>query len=252
MENRKSILLIDRDIATLDLCNCFLKEFYKNVSHTDCSQNGLDLLKKYKYDLVIIESRMPTIDGYDFIETGKQLSPNTHFIIMSEEVSVLLLHRAIKVGVFDYLEKPFSRTTIVEKVDSAFHHKSHQHQNTTLKNIIHEINEEKSIEKKSLLLEIKDEISEVLKKSNGNLEVAKFDIENILDSKIHSDDTGLINFLTPTERKISDMLNAGFSARTISRKTDRSLNTIQVHIRSIRKKLGLVKHDKNLANSMDG
>lgn len=246
MEKNQKILIIDKDNNQIDICKCFLNEIYKDIFTANNGQTGLELLKKNNIDLVFVDIDMPIINGFEFIEIAKRTHPYVNYIIMSDEVSILMLHRAIKVGVFDYLEKPFSRTTLIEKADCSYNHKQHSSHSNSLKMIISEINHEKSIERKAILIDLKEEISSAFKSANGNFNVAKFDIETLMESKVHSDQIELIKFLTPAERKISEMLDAGLSAKAIARKTDRSLNTIQVHIRSIRKKLGLTKSNSSI------
>lgn len=251
MKNNQNILIVDQENSFLDLCSCYLEETYENVFYSNCSKHALSFIKKQKISLILIEVDMPLMNGFDFIQEAKKNYPEIQFIIMSNEVSVLLLHKAIHVGVFDYLEKPFSRTTLIEKTESALRHQVKDSSNSSLKNILNEINHEKSVERKSLLLDLKEEILDIFKNSNGCLKTVRFDVEALIESKIHADQSGLINLLTPTEKKISEMLEAGLSARIISRKTDRSLNTIQVHIRSIRKKLGLTKSNKNSIDNLE-
>jgi DNA-binding NarL/FixJ family response regulator len=241
METLKSVLVIDDEISMREICECYLSDHYSHVYLAEDALQGLEILKKHKVDVILVDINMPKMNGFDFIEAAKNKYPKIKFIIMSGNVSVLNLHRAIRVGVFDFLEKPFSRSTLLEKVESAFKHGLHIQAAHSLKMVMGEINREKAVDRKALLIELREEISNKFDSANGDIQVLKSEIEQLFNSRINADQSGLIYFLTPAERKISQMLDAGLSARTISRKMDRSLNTIQVHIRSIRKKLGLAK-----------
>lgn len=246
MEIIRSVLIIDDEVSLRELCHIFLRENYTHIYLAENALSGLEKLKKNKVDVVLVDVNMPQMNGFEFIEEAKKKHPAIKFILMSGNVSTLNLHRAIKAGVIDFIEKPFSRTTLLEKVEDAFKQDFHFYTPHSLKTAIGEIHREKTIDRKALLIELRDEITEKFNYSGDNLDSLKNEIEQLLNQKINADKSDLIYFLTPTEQKISEMLDAGFSARRISKKTDRSINTIQVHIRSIRKKLGLVKSQKTI------
>lgn len=241
----KSILIVDDEDCIRDVCKTYLSENFENIFLAGNAESGLDKLKKHSIDVVLIDINMPKMNGFDFVEIAKKKHPNIKFLLISGDVSLLNLHRSIRCGVHDFIEKPFSQTTLLDRVMIACKEELHIYTNHSLKSVIGEINREKTLQQKNLLLDLREEVFTRVELSQGNMQVLRFDLEEMFDLKINAEKSGLMHCLTPVESKISELIDAGYSAMAISKKMNRSINTIQVHIRSIRKKFGLVKHSQN-------
>jgi len=64
-------------------------------------------------DLLITDIRMPGIDGLELLEKVKQLSPETVVVVMTAFASVDTAIKALKLGAYDYLAKPFRNEEIL-------------------------------------------------------------------------------------------------------------------------------------------
>ncbi len=64
-------------------------------------------------DLLITDIRMPGIDGLELLEKVKQLSPDTVVVVMTAFASVDTAIKALKLGAYDYLAKPFRNEEIL-------------------------------------------------------------------------------------------------------------------------------------------
>jgi DNA-binding NtrC family response regulator len=64
-------------------------------------------------DLLITDIRMPGIDGLELLEKVKQISPDTIVVIMTAYSSVDTAIKALKLGAYDYLSKPFRNEEIL-------------------------------------------------------------------------------------------------------------------------------------------
>ena len=252
MTKDKSILIIDDERDIRLICSSFLANDFSTIFDAQSADEAFNILKKNTIDVAIVDINMPGTNGFDFIEIAKRKYPNTRFLIITGNQSIANLLKAIKIGVFDFIEKPFSQATLLEKVNCACKNREHLYAGHSLKSVISEINKENTTQQKALLLDLRDDIQRAINKSRGNIDLLKFDVEQLFDSRIHGQAVSHLHCLTPTEQKISEMLVAGFTAKAISGKMNRSINTIQVHIKSMRKKLGLVKsappEEKNASN----
>ncbi len=109
MELRKSVLSI-------------LKNTQLNVEfEIDEANNGQEALKKVKlqlYDLILMDVKMPEMNGLDALKEIKEHDPRTFVVIMTAHSNLNDAVTAIKDGAYDYLEKPVSPeklTDIVKK-----------------------------------------------------------------------------------------------------------------------------------------
>ena len=223
------ILIIDDNDEIKDLCHSYLDGCCSEILFAGNAIIGLDLLKKHTIDVVLVEMNIPKTNGFSFVEMAKNKYPNIRFLVMFKDVRCINFYRAINVGVFDFIEKPFVKTNFLEKIEAA----SKQGEG---------INRAQLMEHKKMLIAFRDEVLSSFEKAQGNMDVLRFDIEQIFDLKIGTEKKRLNCFLTPTEKDISEMIDGGLNAKAIAREKNRSLNTIQVHIKSIRRKLGLVKN----------
>jgi DNA-binding NtrC family response regulator len=81
---------------------------------------GASLLQKLiedPPDLLITDIRMPGMDGLELTEKVKQISPDTVVVIMTAYTSADTAIRALKLGAYDYLSKPFRNEEIIHLVN---------------------------------------------------------------------------------------------------------------------------------------
>jgi len=88
----------------------------------DLAYTGAEALKQFSsktIDLLIADLRLPDIDGMEVIRTVKARKPETEVVVITGYSSVTSAVDAMKIGVFDYLTKPFTEDEIKVAVDGA-------------------------------------------------------------------------------------------------------------------------------------
>lgn len=78
------------------------------VETTTSPREGLEMLRKASFDLLLLDIRMPEIDGIQVLQTARDVSPETEVLIITGYAAIDTAVEAIKMGAFDYLEKPVS------------------------------------------------------------------------------------------------------------------------------------------------
>jgi DNA-binding NtrC family response regulator len=76
-------------------------------------------MKESKFDLVLADNKMPRTTGMDMLKVIKEEYPDTKVVIMTAYASVDNTVEAWRLGVFDYLPKPFKLADlrqVIEKV----------------------------------------------------------------------------------------------------------------------------------------
>jgi DNA-binding response OmpR family regulator len=109
--------LVEDDKSTVkSLKICF--EIYhtdSTISSTDRGLEALRMLKKYDYDVVIIDLGLPDIDGIVVLEELRKFS-SIPAIIFSARHSLEVIARATELGANDYVAKPFDYKLLLKRI----------------------------------------------------------------------------------------------------------------------------------------
>jgi two-component system response regulator AtoC len=84
---------------------------------------ALALVATRPYDVVVTDIRMPGVDGFELLGAVKARAPATEVVMMTGHATVMDAVRAMKMGAFDYLEKPFDPDAALAVVAHAAEHK---------------------------------------------------------------------------------------------------------------------------------
>ncbi|KHE94189.1 MAG: sigma-54 dependent transcriptional regulator [Candidatus Scalindua rubra] len=116
----KPVILVVDDEETIRFClkEALEVEGYK-VHTEDNGENSLRLIKKMIPDLVILDLKMPGMNGLDLLREIKSYDQNILVILLTGHASVDSAVNAMKDGAFDYLEKPFKMGRIKLVIEKA-------------------------------------------------------------------------------------------------------------------------------------
>ncbi|MBM4434076.1 MAG: sigma-54-dependent Fis family transcriptional regulator [Chloroflexi bacterium] len=117
---QKSILVADADASIRSLLKQLLQEEGYAVGEAATGVEVVDKVKENAPDLVIMDVRMPEIDGIEALSRVKAASPRTGVLIMTAFGSSNAAIRAMDLGAFDYVTKPFDLDKISYSVRNVF------------------------------------------------------------------------------------------------------------------------------------
>lgn len=89
---------------------------------------GVEKFIQFKPDLVILDLRMPDVDGLDVLKKIHELNPSSYVIVISSSTAKIDTQDAIKFGACDYIVKPFDRNEIAFKIIKALREKARNDQ----------------------------------------------------------------------------------------------------------------------------
>ena len=92
---------------------------YENVDEATDGRMAIDLFTQKRHDLVIIDLLMPEASGIQVLSHVKSISPRTQVIIVTGNADKNSAIMAVKLGAFDYLEKPFKLDELSSSVSKA-------------------------------------------------------------------------------------------------------------------------------------
>ena len=114
------IMLVDDEPEALSLLKSFLcHEGFNNVITFDNSLAALEKFKNEEIGLVVIDLRMPMLDGMDLLEAFAELKPYVPVIVATAESQINTAIDCMKIGAVDYLTKPISINQFITSVKRA-------------------------------------------------------------------------------------------------------------------------------------
>ena len=102
----------------------------------ELSSSGEEALDKYStraFDLVLLDLLMPGMDGIEVLKRIRKIEPHAVIIIITAYASVESAISAMKMGAFDYIQKPFKHDELLLTVKRAIEHKKLQEENIRIK-----------------------------------------------------------------------------------------------------------------------
>jgi len=115
-----SVFVVDDEPGVAMLCERLLSRAgYRVKTETD-PHRAIDALKQNTIDLLLVDIRMPGVDGFEVIQHLKQLQPDAAILIMTGHGTVETAIRALRQGVDGLLLKPFEQSSeLVDAVKQA-------------------------------------------------------------------------------------------------------------------------------------
>ena len=118
-ERTASILVVEDDEAMRDLLREELEDAGFEVKATGGAATGLEIARAERFDLIITDLRMPEMDGFDLIRGVMALPEPPHVVMITAFGSIETAIRAVKLGAYDYITKPFEIEELLLVADKA-------------------------------------------------------------------------------------------------------------------------------------
>lgn len=113
------ILIIDDEESILDSCMLVLKKSGYKVRVAANGVDGIQIFKNHFFHVVLLDLRLPGVEGMEVLRIIKEDNPETPVIIITGYASIESAVETIKHGAFDYITKPFSAEELRVVVNKA-------------------------------------------------------------------------------------------------------------------------------------
>ena len=117
------ILLADDDPRLLESLQGLLKLYQYQVDTAVGGQAAIEQLSNNRYDLLLLDLRMPEVSGHDVMQHMLDHDISTMTIVVSGETSIDDISRALRNGAYDYLKKPYVPEELLATVNNAIRKK---------------------------------------------------------------------------------------------------------------------------------
>ncbi|HEX8170176.1 MAG TPA: sigma-54 dependent transcriptional regulator [Thermoanaerobaculia bacterium] len=127
------ILVVDDETGIREAIRMTLEYEGYRIDEARSGQEGLDKAAKVPYDAILLDIKMPILDGIEVLENLKEQRINAPVVMVSGHGDVHTAVECTKRGAFDFLEKPLNRDKLLLTVRNAVRQRSLEEENSELK-----------------------------------------------------------------------------------------------------------------------
>lgn len=210
----KILLVDDQSLFAESLCTS-LKHYAEDMIVTGIAHNGKEALvmtAKHRPDVILMDIRMPEMDGVEAVRKIKPKYPNIHIIMLSTYNEDMLVRSALSAGASGYLLKDISPTELIAAIRAL----------------------------NSGIMQISPEIVRQLVQDRYSPAAAPAEDEAAASQDgIDENSFEWLDSLTHREREIFTLLVLGYDNEQIAEKFDLALQTVRNQVSTIYSKLGV-------------
>ena len=133
---KDKILVADDEQSMREFLDIMLKKEEYKVSLASNGEEVVKLIDNDLFDLVLLDIRMPKLDGISALKKIKAIAPETIVIMITAYASADTAIKAMKEGAYDYITKPFKIEEIKLIIKNALEKKNLQKENIFLKQVV--------------------------------------------------------------------------------------------------------------------
>jgi DNA-binding NtrC family response regulator len=97
-----------------------------DTTAAESGEKALELVGKYLFDVIVLDIRMPGMDGITALREIKKIKPLVEVILLTGHATVESGIEGMRLGAFDYIIKPTNFDALLEKINQAFGRKAAQ------------------------------------------------------------------------------------------------------------------------------
>ncbi|NQT69205.1 MAG: sigma-54-dependent Fis family transcriptional regulator [Desulfobacteraceae bacterium] len=167
-DDRSTILVVDDEHGVRQSFNMVLKDEY-NVLLAGTGEEMTEIFTKNSVDLILLDILLPDGNGLDLLANLKETDPNVEIIMVTAVNDVQAAVKAIKLGAYEYIIKPFVVDEVLTVIKRAFEKRSLKKEVAYLRNELERYQPfEAMVGQDKKMLEIFDLIS-TISKSDGTV-----------------------------------------------------------------------------------
>ena len=112
------VLLVEGDVTAAKGISLILKTAGFTVDHTDLGRDALEMVRRYDYDLILLNLVLPDIEGYEVVRRMRAARLTTPVIVLSALCRPQAKVKAFAVGADDFITTPFDHAELVARMQA--------------------------------------------------------------------------------------------------------------------------------------
>lgn len=122
MDEPVRILVVDDEQIIRDGCTRILQKMGHSITTAGNGQDALDKIRSVRYHIVLLDIKMPVLDGMEVMDVLKREQPDLLIVVITGHATIETAVEAMKAGAYDLLLKPFSADALKIAVNRALDH----------------------------------------------------------------------------------------------------------------------------------
>jgi len=131
-----TILVVDDEQGIREVLQDVLSDEGHSVITVEDGFRALEILEEGSVDLVVLDVWLPNMGGIDVLKRIRDGWPEIEVVVISGHANINMAVQAVKIGAFDFLEKPLSLEKTITVVENALKMEELKRENRTLKQSI--------------------------------------------------------------------------------------------------------------------
>jgi len=168
MNPKPKILVVDDEKGMRDCMQMLLKENY-DLHLAASGRDAIQIIKKEPIDLVLLDIRLPEIDGIEILKLIKGIDDSIEVIMVTAVITVGKAVEAVRLGAYDYITKPFDIEALSDQVAKVIEKRSLLKENHSLRKLIESDYQYEKIVGKSAEIRAVFEIIDKVAESNSTI-----------------------------------------------------------------------------------
>ncbi|MCJ7602805.1 MAG: response regulator [Desulfobulbaceae bacterium] len=117
------VLIVDDEKDFLEMTIKRMQKKNIRCEGAESGEEAIEKIKKGKFDVVLLDVKMPGMDGVETLREIKLINPLIEVVMLTGHASVESGIDGMKLGAFDYLMKPIELDLLLEKLEDAYEKK---------------------------------------------------------------------------------------------------------------------------------
>jgi DNA-binding NtrC family response regulator len=117
------VLLVDDEKSVRSTLSIILQKSGYRVEEAGNGNDAIEKIKTHCYDLVVTDLRMKPVDGMEVLRIARETNPSTEVVVMTAFGTVETGVEAMKLGAYDYIQKPFDKDELLLVIQKAMERK---------------------------------------------------------------------------------------------------------------------------------
>jgi len=120
MAKKIKVLMVDDEEKFRETTSKILEKKGFESTMAGTGEEAIEILKKNPQDVVVLDIRMPGMDGHEALERIKKINPDTQVIMLTGHGGQASAKESLQLGAFDYLNKPCDLDLLTAKINDAY------------------------------------------------------------------------------------------------------------------------------------